>query len=138
MSELCREDIADLFQYEMNAKGFNLTYKLGYQLYAHLDDLVESKEYNLGGSRDPRKWQNEAKFSAFLGEALRKAFGGIWEGDFSLEKTGGNYYTSCVSFNGYKVFPSHIIAHRISNGREDAPFEDLFDEVISKIKSATE
>ena len=60
--------------------------------------------------------QRETGLAAYLGETLRRNLGGEWQGNFSKDSPGVNFYLSGLAFGNQRYNPSHYFAYRLSNG----------------------
>lgn len=123
---------ATLFANKMKALSYNLDFSLK-SLYEEIDKLLESAIFSQ--HENPSQWADEAGLEAYIGETLCRFFDGKWQGEFRQDNPGQNFYTSFVLFGEYKLYPSHFIAYRISNGKKDTgTFIEYFERNLAKIK----
>ena len=115
----------------------------GYEFDFSLRSLTESVDLWLDtspfASKDPEAWCEQARLEAYVGESTRRLFNGEWQGSFSEQEAGTNYYLSFVRFGDYLYRPSHYIGYRSANGRDSTgTFAAHFAGKLPLIKSRIE
>jgi hypothetical protein len=106
---------AAAFAAQMRHLGFDLDLSVA-SLSGEVDRLLRSEHFN--GHEDAAQWAAEAKLGAYVGEALRLAFDGRWEGAYRDDHAGSNIYTSSVWFGKYRYCPHMFLGYRVSNGEQ--------------------
>ena len=72
----------------------------------------------------------EAALGAYIGETLRRIYGGVWKGQYYADGNAINFYTSYVALPEYEYWPSRFISYRINNG----PVEGSFGEHLGQVQ----
>lgn len=104
---------AAAFAEQMRNLGFELDLSLA-SLSGEVDRLLRSEHFNR--HEDAAQWAAEAKLGAYVGEVLRLAFNGRWEGTYRDDHAGSNIYTSSIWFGDYRYCPHMFLGYRVSNG----------------------
>ena len=104
---------ATAFAEQMRHLGFDLDLSLA-SLSGEVDRLLRSEHFN--NHDDATQWAAEAKLGAYIGEVLRLAFNGRWDGTYRDDHAGSNIYTSSVWFGEYRYCPHMFLGYRVSNG----------------------
>ena len=108
--------VAERFAALMRASGYEFDFSLR-SLTESVDLWLDKNQFH---GNDPDVWCKEARLEAYIGEATRRLFNGEWQGSFSEQEAGTNYYLSFVRFGDYLYRPSHYIGYRSANGRDSA------------------
>lgn len=134
MNESCLTDpslAATTFAEQMRQLGFHLDFSLA-SLSNEVDKLLRSEHFN--NHDDASQWAAEAKLGAYIGEVLRLAFNGRWEGTYRDDHAGSNIYTSSVWFGEYRYCPHMFLGYRVSNGEHSmGTFAEHIARTIPKI-----
>ncbi|MEY4560734.1 MAG: hypothetical protein RLZZ618_11 [Pseudomonadota bacterium] len=124
---------ATAFAHDMRRQGFALDLSME-SLKGEVDRLLRSE--HLCHPEDRTQWTTEARLGAYVGEVLRRAFDGTWEGDYRDDHAGVNCYTSFVVFGRYRYNPAMALGYRISNGEASmGRFSDHIERVLPSIKA---
>jgi len=105
-------------------------------LHKEVDCALELPIFFRGREGIPTEKQerNEAALCAYVGETLRRHFGGTWGGDFFPSSNADNFYTCFVDFGNYRYWPSHFVSYRLSNWPQEGTFARYLEKVLPKIK----
>jgi len=124
---------ATAFAQDMRGHGFALDLSME-SLRGEVDRLLCSE--HLCHHEDPAQWSSEARLGAYVGEVLRRAFEGTWEGAYRDDHAGVNCYTSFVVFGSYRYNPAMALGYRLSNGEESmGRFSDHIERVLPAIRA---
>jgi hypothetical protein len=125
-------EVAKSFALKMSQSGYCLDFSLK-SLIEEVDRLIDTE---LGLEPiGPESWGEATNLEAYVGETLCKLFNGKWAGDFHQD-SGVNFYTSFIIFGEYKLYPSHFIAYRVSNGKKEVgSFSEYFKIVEPNIRN---
>jgi hypothetical protein len=77
--------------------------------------------------------RNEAALGAYVGETLRRLFGGEWVGSFDPDSTLGNFYLSAVRFGEFWFRPHAFVSYRLTNGECEGTFGVYLQTVLQRI-----
>ena len=128
-------DVAEHFAETMGKQGFELDFSLT-SLLVEVDRLLEAPGVVTRESVAGHK--NEAALGAYVGETLARLFDGVWQGQFSADNTGINFYMSYVDFGEYRYHPSHFVSYRISNGPGEGTFAEHLERTLPKVRARVE
>jgi hypothetical protein len=123
---------ATLFADQMKALGYHLDFSLK-SLFEEIEVIFESTIFS--NHDNHAQWVDEAGLEAYIGETLCRLFDGKWQGEFRHDNPGVNFYKSFVLFGKFELYPSHFIAYRINNGRQDTgTFTEYLERILPLIK----
>jgi hypothetical protein len=127
---------AEAFAAEQSAAGYALDFSLA-SLETEVDRLIDMPMFHHGRERPPSEAEerNEAGLAAYIGEALRRLFGGVWVGSFHPGSTALNFYRSFVMFGGYRFEPHLFVAYRLTNGGCEGSFRTYLRASLPRIKA---
>ncbi len=113
-------EVAEIVSKKYLDKGYNLDFSLK-SLESEMDKILENEI--------PEDWIESAKLeselTAYFGETLCRIFETKWKGEYYVENSGMNFYTSKIKKNGIEFGPSHFIGYYLSNGKEsEGSFKD--------------
>ncbi len=126
---------AEDFAARHSALGFRLDFSLE-SLETEIDRLLAQPIFHRGreGSRSTEEARNEAAISAYAGETIRRQFQGRWVGVFNPDQPESNFYTSFVQFGGYRYWPAHYFAYRLTNWPQEGTFSAYLERLLSTIR----
>ena len=131
---------AGWFAASLQQHGFNLDFSFE-SLAADIDQilLLPTFLYGKDAASTQEAGRYQAGLGAYIGETLRRLYGGEWQGFFDSRDPLPNGYLSFVRFAAYQFCPSAFIAYRLSNGEEsEGPFREYLEKVVFRIEQAKE
>jgi hypothetical protein len=128
---------AEAFATEWTAAGYSLDFSLA-SLETEVDRLIELPTFGHGreGSATEAGQRNEAAFAAYIGEALRRLFGGAWAGSFYPGSPALNFYRSFVKFGDFQFSPNVFVSYRLTNGECEGSFRSYVRALIPRIEAS--
>ncbi|QXP58674.1 hypothetical protein [Olleya sp. HaHaR_3_96] len=114
------KEAAEIVSKKYIEKGYTLDFSLK-SLEYEMDKILENEL-----PKDPIESSKfVSELTAYLGETLCRNFDTKWKGEYYLENSGLNYYTSKIEKNGFEFGPSHFLGYYLSNGKKsEGSFKD--------------
>ncbi len=102
-------------------------------LETEIDRLLETPLFHRGreGVGTAERDCNLAGLVAYVGETLRRAFGGEWGEGFSSR--GDNFYAGFVQFGTYKYWPGHFLSYRLTNWPQEGSFAQHLERLLPRL-----
>lgn len=129
---------AEAFASARSPAGYRLDFSLA-SLETEVDRLIDLPMFHHGRERAATgdEERNEAALAAYIGETLRRLFGGEWIGSFYPGSTALNFYRSFVMFGGYRFEPHLFVGYRLANGECEGSFRAYLRAALPRIKART-
>ena len=127
---------AESFAATCLAAGYSLDFSLA-SLEIEVDRLLELPIFRHGrkGLPTDAEERNEAALAAYIGETLRRLFGGEWIGSFYPRSLARNYYESFVMFGEFRFEPHLFVGYRFTNGEGEGSFRAYLRSVLPRIEA---
>jgi HEAT repeat protein len=128
---------AEQFAFFSKLNGFHFDFSLQ-SLEKEVDRYLEKIIRENGTTRDAKGdaaeklLAAEISLTAYIGETIKRLYGGRWAGPFDKSFSGGNFYTFSLMIGKYEFFPSHFVDYYLTNGKES---EGMFYDYLHGRKS---
>ena len=104
-------EAADNFAEEASKERFLFDFSLE-SLESEVDRYLDKYATSDDGSRH----RIESDLTAYIGETVRRLYGGEWAGEYRRQSS--DFYTCKVKIGKFDFYPSHFISYYLSNGKE--------------------
>lgn len=128
--------VAEDFAAQQSAAGYPLPFSLA-SLETQVDRLLVLPIFRHGrkGLPTDAEERNEAALAAYVGETLRRLFGGEWGGSFYPRSQARNYYESFVLFGDFLFNPHLFVGYRLTNGEGEGSFRSYLRSLLPRIEA---
>jgi hypothetical protein len=127
-----QEQTAETFVNDMKSLGFECDFSL-HSLLNDIDVMLSSSRISFD-DKNPSGYRHLAGIQAYIGETLKRLYGGEWQGKFIIDTPESNFYTAYLSFGEFNFYPARFLTYRLGNGEAlEGTFKAYLERVLPRI-----